>query len=65
MKRLLLLALLLGFTGRAQAQGPGSPGPTPQNPDPTDIPLDGGVSLLLAAGAAYGLKRLRQRRARQ
>lgn len=65
MKRLLLLVLLLSFTERAQAQGPGSPGPTPQNPDPTAIPLDGGVSLLLAAGAAYGLKRLRQRRARQ
>lgn len=27
-----------------------------------DVPVDGGVSLLLAAGAAYGLRRLRAKR---
>ncbi len=32
------------------AQGP---------PDPEDIPIDGGLSLLLAAGAAYGIKKCR------
>jgi len=26
------------------------------------VPLDGGASLLLASGVAYGLRRLRQRR---
>lgn len=30
------------------------------NPDP--IPVDGGVSLLLAAGAAYGVKKVRDMR---
>jgi len=27
--------------------------------DPSPIPVDGGVSLLLAAGAAYGIKKVR------
>ena len=39
-------------------------GPTPNAPapDPTAVPLDGGASLLLASGVAYGLKRLRAHR---
>ncbi len=32
------------------AQGP---------PDPDDTPIDGGLTLLLAAGAAYGVKKYR------
>lgn len=32
----------------------------PNSPDP--IPVDGGVSLLLAAGAAYGVKKVRDMR---
>ena len=43
--------------------GSGGPGPGTQPPDPTAVPLDGGASLLLAAGGAYGLKRLRAMRA--
>jgi hypothetical protein len=27
--------------------------------DPADIPVDGGISLLLAAGAVYGVRRLK------
>ena len=48
----------------SQAQTPTTGGPTPSapTPDPTQVPLDGGASLLLAGGVAYGLKRLRQRR---
>lgn len=62
-KTFLLAALLLGFGSLAQAQAPGSTGPTPQPAaGPTEVPLDGGASLLLAAGVAYGVKRLRQRR---
>ena len=30
----------------------------PSQNDPADIPIDGGLSLLLAAGAVYGAKRL-------
>ncbi len=48
----------------AHAQAPGTGGPQPTTPDPTQVPVDGGASLLLASGVAYGLKRLRQRRAR-
>jgi hypothetical protein len=37
--------------------------PPPFNPgDPTPIPVDGGVSFLLAAGAAYGVKKVRDAR---
>lgn len=57
---LCLLALLALRVAPALAQ-PGSGGPGPGTPDPTAVPLDGGASLLLAAGAAYGWRRLRQR----
>lgn len=56
--------VLLAAPARAQSD-PGSGGPeqgTP--PDPTAVPIDGGASLLLAGGAAYGLRKLRQRRTR-
>ncbi|WP_375437287.1 PID-CTERM protein-sorting domain-containing protein [uncultured Hymenobacter sp.] len=59
---LLGTALFIAALSAAQpasAQGPGSGGPTP-----TAVPIDGGASLLLAAGAAYGLKRLRAARKR-
>ena len=36
---------------------PGPPGP----PLPTAIPLDGGLSLLVAAGAAFGVRTLRRK----
>ena len=54
-----LLALLLVAGGVTLAQ-PGSAGPVPSTV--TAVPLDGGVSLLLAGGIAYGIKRLRNRR---
>ncbi|WP_210514094.1 PID-CTERM protein-sorting domain-containing protein [Hymenobacter terricola] len=52
------------FTAAAAVAQPGSGGPTPGT-TPTDTPIDGGVSLLLAAGGAYGLKRLRASRAKK
>ena len=62
-KHLFFLALLLGLGQAALAQ-PGSTGPTPQTPAaPTETPLDGGASLLLAGGVAYGLRRLRRAKA--
>ena len=64
MKKLLFL-LLLTLPAAAQDPGTGenSPGgPQQQAPaDPTGVPIDGGASLLLAGGVAYGLRRLRQR----
>lgn len=56
----LLLVLLLSVAPSAQAQtgGPAPGGGT----SPTAVPIDGGASLLLAGGVAYGLQRLRKRR---
>lgn len=61
-----VLILTASLTLPALAQGPGTGGPTPgptPEPTPTAVPIDGGASLLLAGGAAYGLRKLRQRRA--
>ncbi len=64
MTRYYLAAALTLVTFLSQAQSPSTGGPTPSAPDPTQVPIDGGASLLLASGVAYGLQRLRQRRAR-
>lgn len=43
----------------AVAQLPPPPTPTsPPTTPPTQVPLDGGVLLLAAAGAAYGAKKM-------
>ena len=60
----LLLGLLTLASVPANAQ-PGSGGGTPlpgPGSGPTQTPLDGGASLLLAGGAAYALQHLRKRR---
>ncbi len=59
LKHLLLAsALLLALGARAQAPADGGPAPAA----PTATPLDGGASLLLAGGLAYGLRRLRRKK---
>lgn len=58
MFRFLPLAALLLFALTSQAQ-PGSGGPTPG--PATGAPIDGGISVLLAGGAAYAVRRLRRR----
>jgi hypothetical protein len=55
------LVLAIAFAGTVLAQSPSTGGPAPGTPA-VDVPLDGGASLLLAGGVAYGLKRLRDRR---
>ncbi|MGI4875830.1 MAG: PID-CTERM protein-sorting domain-containing protein [Janthinobacterium lividum] len=67
LRLIALLAVLLAashITVRAQGGAPGNNGTTggPPAPQATTVPLDGGASLLLASGVAYGLRRLRQRR---
>jgi len=54
----ILTGLLLGVALAAHAQ-PSTGGPQPQ-PAATAVPLDGGASLLLAGGAAYGLRLLKR-----
>jgi len=51
---LLAALVLLAFVSHAQ---PSSGGPTP-------APIDGGISVLLAGGAAYAVRRLRGRKAK-
>ncbi|MCI1190009.1 hypothetical protein MON38_21510 [Hymenobacter sp. DH14] len=68
MKSFFLTRLLPAFVvlvavgGTVLAQTPADGGPAPTSP--TAVPLDGGASLLLASGVAYGLKKLRDRRKR-
>ncbi|RYU76402.1 PID-CTERM protein-sorting domain-containing protein [Hymenobacter persicinus] len=58
--RLSFSLLMLGITQLpVLAQGPGNGGPRPGAV--TDVPVDGGASLLLAGGLALGLRRLRRR----
>jgi hypothetical protein len=63
MKSLLLTAALVAAAALAHAQ-PTSGGPAPGTTPVTEVPLDGGASFLLAGGVAYGLRKLRPRRAR-
>ena len=56
-------ALLLAGPALAQGDIPPTTGPRP-DAGPAGVPIDGGASLLLAGGVAYGLRKLRQRRAR-
>jgi len=59
--RRLLLSLLSLLTFQVcLAQDPDDPSPT----DPA-VPVDGGITLLLAAGAAYGSRRLLVKKSRK
>lgn len=54
---LLIVCVMLCLPSLLHAQGmPGDPGGDP------DVPIDGGLSLLLAAGAGYGAKKVNDRR---
>ena len=56
----LATALILGVGAvsvKAQGPPPGGGGGIPAN-----VPIDGGASLLLAGGVAYGVKKIRERR---
>jgi len=51
-----LLIAMICIMPKAKAQGPGFGG------DTQDTPIDGGVSLLIAAGASYGIKKIYNKR---
>jgi hypothetical protein len=60
--RILVMVFVLSIaTVSVFAQG--DPG-TPTGPDP-DAPIDGGLSLLVAAGVGYGVKKVREKRKKQ
>ena len=50
-----LLILLLSITGLVHATG----GPSDPGGD-VDAPIDGGLSLLIAGGVGYGIKKMRK-----
>lgn len=68
--KLLSIAFLAGYFGitEVNAQPPGGGGPGGTEPPcwpPPCIPIDGGISLLIAAGAAFGAKKVYDMKARQ
>ena len=65
MKNLYVVAVLaLSLSALSSLPALAQPGSTGPQADPTGVPIDGGASLLLAGGVAYGLKKLRARKAR-
>jgi len=56
---LLALLFMMLSVPMLQAQNPGAPDDGDGTNEPA-IPIDGGISLLLAAGAIYGGKKLHQ-----
>ena len=52
----LLMTASMNLCIAQDEDNPDDPGPLP------DTPVDGGVTLLLAAGAAYGAKRVSERK---
>ncbi len=55
-KLMLALGILLTISVSALAEDPGGPG------GDVDAPFDGGISLLVASGVAYGVKQWRESR---
>lgn len=53
---LIILVIMLAIPVLVLAQEPPDPGGDP------DVPIDGGLSLLIAGGVAYGAKKVRDAR---
>jgi hypothetical protein len=56
---LILIILMLPSLVHASSGPDTTPG------DPDSAPIDGGLSLLIAGGVGYGVKKLREKRRRQ
>ena len=54
--KLILMAMAILSVGTVLAQGP---------PGPPRTPIDGGLGLLLAGGAIYGVKKIREHRSKR
>ena len=55
--RLTLLSIIAGATS-VFAQPPAPPSGSPSCWPPPCVPIDGGITILMAAGAAYGAKKI-------
>ena len=58
---ILLMVMTMNLSNVLASTDPDDPSPN----DPADIPVDGGITLLLAAGAAYGSRRLLVKKSRK
>lgn len=58
LKRTLILSLILFGSQVLLSAPPPPPGGSPGCWPPPCVPIDGGVTFLIAAGAAYGAKKL-------
>ncbi len=63
LKTLIVISAFTLTTTILSAQ-PGGPGGDP-DPPPTSVPFDGGLSLLVAAGAGFAIKKARDNRRRK
>jgi len=62
MKKIIMaVAITVSLTIAANAQPGGSTGGGFDD-EPQDVPVDGGISLLAIAGAAYGYKKLKSKK---
>ena len=64
-KKLFFLSLIAGMPLLGMSQDPNGvpdPGNGGSNPDAGSVPIDGGLSLLMAAGVGYGVKKIRAQR---
>lgn len=58
----ILSVAAISFMATAQDPSEGPPF-DPLDPNPAGLPVDGGASILLASGVAFGVKKLRKRQA--
>ena len=54
---MIVLIMVLPILSNGQVDPP--PGPVGGNNPDTNVPIDGGLSLVLAAGVGYGVKKIR------
>jgi len=63
---LLFITIVLLMTNQLHAQTITDPGEGNGggDGDPDNVPIDGGISLLVAAGVGYGAKKMKERKAK-
>ncbi|MCC5944350.1 MAG: hypothetical protein JJT94_05400 [Bernardetiaceae bacterium] len=59
------IAIIVSLTFAVAQPGDTPPGGGPFPAAPTAVPIDGGLAILAAAGAAYGAKKIRDYRKNQ
>jgi hypothetical protein len=64
-KQKILLGILAAITSVTYAAPPPPPGTGPACWPPPCVPIDGGITLLMAAGAAYSVKKFYESRKKE